>query len=87
MLVNGIQTDLDLYYQTGDGTTWFGKQEVYASTMMSRYPILVATSRDAWGVWEETMAEPDVRDVLITRRPPALEVCCRFYLPLISRNR
>jgi hypothetical protein len=45
--------DLDIYYQSGDGSAWSPEEQVYTSTADSRYPVLFADSEAASLVWEE----------------------------------
>ncbi len=51
--VNGVHTDLDIYYRPGDGTAWGPEQKVYTSTQESRYPSLVAGKDEVALVWHE----------------------------------
>ena len=53
LMDNGTHVDLDIYYQTGDGTAWGPEQKVYTSTASSRYPILVEGSDSEFLAWQE----------------------------------
>lgn len=52
LLVDGSQTDLDIYYQTGDRKAWGTEEEVNASSGESRYPVVVAGD-GAFIFWQE----------------------------------
>lgn len=54
LLVAGAATGVDIYHQTGDGSSWSGEEKVYTSTLMSRHLSLLASQQgDAYLAWEE----------------------------------
>jgi hypothetical protein len=59
--VDGIHTDLGIYYQIGDGLSWGPEQEVHTSPAESRYPALVVGEAEAFVIWQEgPISERDV---------------------------
>jgi hypothetical protein len=66
ILVDYVHTDMNIYYQTGDGVTWEAEEKVYTSTLASRSPALVMDQGTPFLVWLEG---PSVsRDVYFSRR-------------------
>ncbi|MGD8793170.1 MAG: hypothetical protein PVF47_11520 [Anaerolineae bacterium] len=53
LLVEGVQTGVDIHYQAGDGTTWGAETKVYTSTAASRYPIVGETGEGPYALWQE----------------------------------
>jgi hypothetical protein len=68
-------TDLEIYYQSGDGTSWDTETKVYTSTVDSRYPRLVVDSEAASLVWEEGSAEE--KEVYASRKAIVAPGVCR----------
>lgn len=66
LIVDWVHTDLDIYYQTGDGAGWRSEEKVYTSTADSRYPVLGAGADHTTILWEE--GPSDDRDIYISRR-------------------
>jgi hypothetical protein len=59
--VDGIHTDLGIYYQAGDGLSWSPGQEVHTSPAESRYPALAVGEAEAFVIWQEgPISERDV---------------------------
>jgi len=53
LMVAGGHTDLDIYYQAGDGLTWGPEEQVYTSTAASRYPFLLTGGDNLSLSWQE----------------------------------
>jgi hypothetical protein len=51
VMVDNAHTDLDLYYQQGDGTTWGFQETIHLSMLDSRYPVLTVGDEGAALVW------------------------------------
>jgi hypothetical protein len=68
-------TGLEIYYQTGDGTSWDPEAKVYTSTVESRYPGLVVDSEAASLVWEEGSAEE--KEIYASRKAIVAPDICR----------
>ena len=49
----GAHTELDIYYQSGDGTTWGSEEKVHSSAAASRYPVLALAADGPALVWQE----------------------------------
>ncbi len=80
--IGGTHTNLDIYYQSGDGTTWGPEEKVYTSTAESRYSVLATGGDEVFLVWQEGLsANSEVYFSRSTRQ------VARTYLPLIVRNR
>jgi hypothetical protein len=76
----GSNQVLDIYYQTGDGTTWGSRRAVHTSAVESRYPMLAASERGLSLIWEEGA----LLDQDIFSRQSSLP---GVYLPLIYASR
>lgn len=84
-LVSGVATDVDLYYQTGDGTAWAGEQKVFTSTLSSRNLSLLAEGNGICLAWEEGDLPLESREILFTCQVPPTGTCCRVNLPQVSK--
>ena len=80
--ISGTHTNLDIYYQSGDGTTWGPEEKVYTSTAESRYPVLATGGNEVFLVWQEGLSADS--EVYFSY---AAQEIARTYLPLIIRNR
>lgn len=52
-IVGGGHTDLDIYYQSGNGLAWSPEETVYTSTVASRYPSLAIGNEGPALTWQE----------------------------------
>lgn len=50
---DGAHTELDIYYRSGDGTTWGSEEKVFSSVAASRYPVLALGADGPALVWQE----------------------------------
>jgi hypothetical protein len=89
LLVAGAHTELDLYYQEGDGTAWGPEQQVYTSTAASRYPALALGANGGFFVWEEVFnAGQPVPDHEVYAMSPGgtAPFAWRIHLPIVPRE-
>lgn len=89
LMVDDAHTDLNLYYQTGDGTGWQAGEQVFASTADSRYPMIGVDDAGAYLVWQEVFwAGGPLYDheVYFIRQAGNLPEIQRVYLPLIGKG-
>lgn len=75
ILVDNAHTNLDIYYRTGDGTTWDAEEQVYTVTAESRYPVLVVDTEAASIAWEEGAISD--QDIYFSRKTIVLPDLCR----------
>ncbi len=81
--VGGVHTDLNIYYQTGDGTAWGPEEMVYTSPWESRYPVLAVGNDGPALIWHEGPS-PE-RDVYFSWRASPAPELYRNYLPYIGK--
>ncbi len=82
LMVNGAHTDLDIYYQAGDDLTWGPEEEVYTSTVASRYPFLVTGGNAPFLSWQEIPAYGQ-EEVYFSCQGCLYSEPFRGYLPLL----
>ncbi len=75
----GSDQALNIYHQTGDGTTWGVWRTVHTSAADSRYPVLAAGDRGMSIIWEEGSITDQKTDICFSRQVSAPLV----YLPLV----
>jgi hypothetical protein len=88
LMDDGTHVDLDIYYQSGDGTTWGSEHKVYTSTADSRYPVVAVGSRSEFLAWQEIFwaggTLPD-SEVYASCRVDVIVPHTWTYLPIASK--
>jgi hypothetical protein len=85
--VNGIHTDLKIYYRTGDGITWGPEEPVYTSPVDNRYPLIGVGDDGPFLTWREVFWAGGPlydQEVYFSRRTSASHYF-RTYLPLVKK--
>ncbi len=83
IMVAGGHSDLDVYYQTGNGTTWGPEEKVYTSTVRSTFPSLVVTDNGAALAWQEGPVSDG--EVYFSQRNGMPSQTYWIYLPTVWR--
>jgi hypothetical protein len=87
LLVDGAATDVDIYHQTGDGSSWSGEEKVYTSTLMSRHlSQLVNHQGDVYLAWEEGEPISATQEIFFTYQVPPIAVHSHTVLPLVRKG-
>jgi hypothetical protein len=87
LLVDGAATGVDIYHQTGDGSSWSGEEKVYTSTLMSRHlSLLVNQQGDAHLAWEEGEPISATQEIFFTYQVPPMQVQSHVLLPLVRKG-
>ena len=87
LLVGGAATDVDIYHQTGDGSSWSGEEQVFSSTLMSRnLSLLVNQQGDAYLAWEEGEPISATQEIFFTYQVPPMEIQSHVMLPLVRKG-
>jgi len=88
LIDGGTHIDLDIYYRSGDGTTWGPEHKVYTSTAESRYPVLVSGSGSIFLAWQEIFwaggALPD-SEVYASYQVDVIVPHAWIYLPVVPK--
>ena len=82
IIVDGMHTNLDIYYQQRTRVAWTDEEQVYNSSLLSMYPLLIVADFDRLVVWQEGMSS--AREVFFTVRTQPSPLS-RTFLPLISK--
>lgn len=83
-------TELDVYYRSGDGTTWEPEEKVCSSTAASRYPVLALGSDGPALIWQEEFWNGDSRlqqEVYFSQKTGAPSWRYVYSLPVIYKSR
>jgi hypothetical protein len=80
LIVSGMHTGLDVYYQERTLAAWKAEELVHTSDLLSMYPVLAAGSSNRMVTWQEGMSTE--REVYF--RTDAFPMI-RTYMPVISR--
>jgi hypothetical protein len=87
LLVGGAATGVDIYHQTGDGSSWSGEEKVYTSTLMSRHlSLLVNQQGDAHLAWEEGEPISATQEIFFSYEVPPMEIKSHVLLPLVRKG-
>jgi hypothetical protein len=87
LLVDGAATGVDIYHQTGDGSSWSVEEQVFSSTLMSRnLSLLVNQQGDAYLAWEEGEPISATQEIFFTYQVPPMEIQSHVMLPLVRKG-
>lgn len=86
---DGAHTDLDIYYRSGDGTTWEPEEKVFSSVAASRYPVLALALDGPSLLWQEEFESGGTlleEEVYFSQKIGALPPRYAVSLPVIYKS-